>query len=109
MLTPKMPSYQNQEAATSRNATDLRLQDEGHEHLGRALIGRIRVGELPGEIALLNRCAVDEVSAGEAEDNEPRPTQSHRRTEARQQNARVDGMTDQTVGSAGHQLRIVFL
>ena len=36
-------------------------EDERHEHFGRMLVDRVGVGELLGEIALLDGRAIDEV------------------------------------------------
>src|ERR1700721_1239320 len=54
-----------------------RLEDERHEHLGRALVEGVGVWELPGQIALLDRRAVDEVHPGQAHGDEPHPAQRH--------------------------------
>jgi hypothetical protein len=42
----------------------VRSEDEGHEHLGRVPVHRVGIGELLGQVALLDGRAVDEVDPG---------------------------------------------
>lgn len=56
-------------AQTPENVT--RSEHERHEHLGRALVRRIVARELLGQVALLDRRAVDEVDPGECDGGEP--------------------------------------
>src|SRR4029077_6296752 len=78
----------------SSRRPDRRLEDEGHEHLGRAPVHRVVVWELLGHVALLDRRAVEEVDTGQHHGGQPQPAQRHRRAGTRDQDARVDRVAD---------------
>ncbi len=46
-------------------------EDERHEHLGRAPVRRVGLGELLGQVALLDGRAVDEVDPGKGHGDKP--------------------------------------
>lgn len=62
-------------------------EDEGYDHLGRAFVRRVRLGEPLREMALLNGRAIDEVEPDESGGDESLPVQRHRGSNARHQDA----------------------
>ena len=85
-----------------------RGEHEGHEHLGRVLVGGIGVGELLGQVALLDRsrCRRSRRRRGRRRSatasSAPPPCRGRRRA-----GSRVDGVADQVVRATGYQLGVI--
>ena len=70
----------------------VRREEKGYEHLRRAPIRRVGIGELLGHVALLDGRAVEEVDAGQNHGNQPQAAKRQSGADPRDEDARMDGV-----------------